>query len=229
MTGLLDDAVTLYSTEDWRVLRRISVTEPSAPRIVYRSLFNPDQHPAQPPPDTAMSVAFSHDGKFLAIGRISGTVLIIDLSAASAAPTMIEVYKVGNSSSVCALGFSPDGRFLGTGSGLRSDGLTRETESAEKAQENAPIKIWNMADHTLFASYPDRKVAAITQLSWSADSLFLAAGGDRTVRIFAPTNPTHEASVIKFDAPVLSVSFAPAGRSLAIAAGSAITIFSVRP
>lgn len=213
ITHQLGDAVTVYSDGNWAAPRRLSINNPPAPA----------QHLLE---DTALSVALSRDGRYLAVGRVSGTVLLFDLGDSSAPTRMIEVYD--SPFVVGALAFSPNGKYLATGLGLRADGLKRETESDAQALENAPIKIWRVVDCSLLKSYPDREIADVGQLSWSADDRFLAVAA-QGVRIIAPTYSNLDDAAIKFEEPVMSVSFAPQGLELAVATGSSVRIFNVHP
>jgi WD40 repeat protein len=210
LTGQANDPVTVYATREWTTLLRIPVVGPNSPV------------------DTAMALALSPDGKLLAIGLISGKVALVDLNHPQESPRTIVVYPSKFLLSVDALAFSPDGRSLATGSSGRMGRDAWKNDTADQALKLAPIKVWSMADTELLASYPGGAMAPIRQLSWSGDGRFLAvAASDRTAKIVTPADPSAPITAIPFDAPVFSVNFAPEGNSLAVAAGTSVTIFGV--
>ena len=195
LTRLSPAPVTLYSTRDWSILRKIEVTDPKYA-------------------DAPYSLAFSPDGGLLAIGVSSGKVFIFDLKQPEAVPSTLHVNRdlIG----VGSMAFSPDGRFLATGTVLPS-----------ASREPSPVKVWRVTDHELIVAYSG-PFASVGQLSWSVDGRYLAvAGGDHTVRVFSPTEPTREGAIVSLESAVMSVAFSPDGGSLAAAAGDAVTVLTL--
>jgi len=148
--------------------------------------------------DSATSVAFSPDGGTLAVGLISGQVKLFDLKHLDAAPSAITAYSGAPETGVESLSFSPDGRFLATGATVsigNSAMRTDETERNGTGRTQAPIKIWGVADHRVIAAYPG-DLAPVRELSWSADSRYLAAAaGDNKLRVFTPDQPDKPVAV----------------------------------
>jgi len=202
--------VNLYSTLDWSLVRRIPVTDTDTPL------------------QNAKSLAFSPDGGLLAIGLMGfGKVLLVDLRHPGAVPKVLHIYDRDHAVSIDSLAFSPDGQFLATGAGLKN-GPEHVKEPTDQALAHAPIKVWRLADQKLMAAYPG-STDPVRQLSWSSDGRFLAAAaGDDTARVFIPGGLPDEAAVAGFDQPVSSVAFSPAGYELAVASGTAITIFELK-
>jgi WD40 repeat protein len=201
--------VNVYSTHDWSLVRRIPID------------FASNRFGA------AMSVARSPEGGLLAIGRTGTTVRLVDLRDPEAAPEVLHVYDGDHAVGIVSLAFSPDGRFLATGSGA-INGRQDAVEPADQALAHAPIKVWRLVDQKLTAAFPG-PFTPVRQLSWSSDGRFLAAAaGDGTARVFSLGEPSDEATVVDFNAPVSSVAFSPGGYELAVASRDAITIFELK-
>lgn len=112
----------------------------------------------------------------------------------------------GHTGAVEFVAWSPDGSLLATTSdGLSSDDITP--------------RLWN-ADGTLFTDISAQPVA-VTGLSWSADSQFLAIGGsDGVVRIMDRAGTPSSTITVSNDdppAPVAAVAWSPEGDLLATA------------
>jgi WD40 repeat protein len=150
--------VTIYSTADWSILSSRVV---DARRKI-----------------TPTSLAFSADSNLLAVGLISGKVALLDWRHPEAPPTLLDVYRQ-NYRSIDSVTFSPDHTLFATGAGPQYVPKPRE-----QSGEDASLKLWNLADHSLTGSYSG-PLAPIDQLSWSPDGRYLAvAAGDHTLRVF---------------------------------------------
>jgi WD40 repeat protein len=194
--------VTVYSTRDWSIAQSIKMHEQ------LRDF------------DSAASLAFSTDGKTLAIGRISGRVSFHNLSDLNADPVFLDVYSPPHTINVGAMAYSPDGELLATGAVFA---LTIRPE-----QEHAPVKIWRVADNSLVRAYPG-DAFTVRQLAWSPDGRYLAAAmDDRAMRIYSP-DQADPIVVQKFGGEsVYSVSFSPDGQKLAVGTVSGVTIFQIQ-
>ncbi|HEX4427122.1 MAG TPA: hypothetical protein VH079_17115 [Terriglobales bacterium] len=193
--------VTVYSTQDWSIEQSIQIDRPKRP-------------------DTAIALAFSSDGKTLAIGRISGQISFHTVSDPNTDPAFVDIYTPLRAVNVGAVAYSPDGQFLATGA------LFGHTILAE--QEHAPIKIWRVADNSLVKVYAGEAVT-VHQLAWSPDGRYLAAAmDDRAVRIYSPDKADEPIAVQKFGSEIVySVSFSPDGHKLAVGAGDGASIFQL--
>lgn len=207
--------VTVYSTEDWSILRNSPISAP-----------HPGATLVGPPlvaPSMPTSVAFSPDSSLLAVGLLTGNVAFLNLRQSDTPTDPLPVYT--RSLSIYSLAFSPDGRFVATGAAIGAG-----SPPVQHPIEDASLKIWRTPGHELAVAYPGR-LAPVRQLSWSPDGRFLAAAtdGDHTLRVFSPAEPTREPSAAAFDQPLASGAFSPDGRLLAAAAGNAVTIFKLEP
>jgi WD40 repeat protein len=202
ITSLLPgQAVTLYAA-------------PSGGKVWVRAVSLPMPHS-----DGAMSVAFSPDGKHIAIGTTQGRILIFDLSEPGAAPESFAVYEAPPMIGVEAVAFSRDGSLLATGGGM----LIGVPQSGDGSSATAPVKIWNVKDHTLAAAHSG-SYTPVRALSWGSGNRLVATGGDRTLRLF---QGSRAADPVGFDKPLASARFSPDGNKLAVASGDAIRIFQV--
>lgn len=196
---LLGQPVTLYANKDWTIERSIPIGE----------------GPAHP--DGAMAVAYSPDGRTLAIGLLGGKVMLVDLSQPDAPVRTIEIYPVANLTGVQALAFSPDGKLLATGS---------TKPSVARGDATPGVEVRRVADGSVVAAHP-ASLAPIRQLVWSCAGRLVIAAGDDTLRIWSPVSPQHDLASVRLGGPVMAAAIAPDGRALAVAAGSELTVFSL--
>ncbi|MDC0347272.1 WD40 repeat domain-containing protein [Planctomycetota bacterium] len=118
-------------------------------------------------------------------------------SAETEAPTIGENTLSGHAGSVYSVSWSPDGRFLASGSGDRT------------------IKIWNAAtgreEKTLRGH-----TNSVRSVSWSPDGRTLASGSsDNTIKIWNAATGREEKTLSGHTNSVYSVSWSPDGRFLA--------------
>jgi WD40 repeat protein/beta-lactamase regulating signal transducer with metallopeptidase domain/uncharacterized protein YlxW (UPF0749 family) len=156
---------------------------------------------------TAEKVAFSPDGRLLAVARsgsarAGGHRLVIDapngqqvtLNSSATRGGKIAVWNLrtgalqhlltvpGNFPS--ALSFSPNGRILAAAGG-QGDSLGRKTQRHE-------IKLWNVQTGELVQALNDH-TGQITSLSWSPNGATLASGSqDKTVRLWPVLVPVSQ-------------------------------------
>lgn len=122
-----------------------------------RSLGQPGSNPVQ-------VVAYSPDGKHLAVGEISGNPQEITLVDPATGEVLSRLK--GHATGVNALAFSPDGQTLATA------GLDRT------------IKFWNLNDQTERATL-NEGVGCVRSISFSPDGNWLAyAGSDLTIKVW---------------------------------------------
>ena len=117
------------------------------------------------------SVAFSPDGKQAAAGSYDGTVKLWDISSGEATKTfratMPYLLKSGsNSGGVSSVAFSPDGKYIASGS---EDGTTRLWDISTGR------KIRTLAGHT----------SSVSSVAFSPDGKYIASGSyDKTIRLW---------------------------------------------
>ncbi|CAM3396469.1 PD40 domain-containing protein [Kibdelosporangium persicum] len=147
------------------------------------------------------ALAFSPDGRTLAVGSDGRTVRLWDV-AAPVHPVLLSE-TIGQA--IRALAFSPDGRTLATG-----------------GADNT-VRLWNVADpaHPEVLGPPiTGHTDAIRSVTFSPDGRTLAsASNDQTIRLWNVTDLTRPKALgpplARHTAPVYTVAFSPDGRTLA--------------
>jgi eukaryotic-like serine/threonine-protein kinase len=121
------------------------------------------------------SLAFSPNGKVLAVGDGQGFLLLYDRSAPGAPP----VSRRAHGLPVLSLAFSPDGEKLATGS-----------------SDETPILLWNVTDAAPLSRHFTGQVGDVWSLAFSADGKLLASGTrDGLVRFWNLTEPVPEETI----------------------------------
>jgi WD40 repeat protein len=120
------------------------------------------------------AVAFSPNGKTLALGNFDGTVQLLRMDRPSSQPIALS----GHKGSVTSMSFSPDGKTLASGS---YDGT---------------VRLWD-PDRTEAEPFVLTSGNAVQSVAFSPDGLRLAAGAlDGTLRVWQPSRP--DAAPIQF-------------------------------
>ena len=150
-------------------------------------------------PATALADAdFSPDGRFVA-GAGTGTNSTVQVWDVQ---TGIPVFTLRHDGPVLSVAFSPNGRFIGTGS---VDGTAR---------------LWNAADGQSLAVFKHPAGVSrgddVQMVSFSPDSTrFLTVGGDRFARLFDVSQPEKNPLLLNHRDQVNTARFSHSGRTIA--------------
>jgi len=144
------------------------------------------------------SVAFSPDGKILAVGEIKSAIKLYDSSTMKLMKTI-----PGRSSGVSSLVFCLDGTMLAVGYG------------------NGEVIVWNLDDCSKFVAFSDPEIKkgkaharSVQGLDISPDGTLLASAGDEVVRIWNVKTKTLQTSLWGHRQEVYTVAFSPDGTRL---------------
>jgi RNA polymerase sigma factor (sigma-70 family) len=140
---------------------------------------------------TVTCVAFTPDGKTIATGSFDRTIKLWDVATGKARTTLTE-----HKAPVTALAIAPDGKTLAT------------------ASFDMTVKLWDIAT----AKERDTLLGAANCLAFSPDGKELATGGnDATVKLWTVATAQERTALKGHKGPVLSLAFAPDGKTLAAA------------
>jgi WD40 repeat protein len=140
------------------------------------------------------AICFSPDGKFIASGRIDGTIKVWDLDG-----NLVSQFLQEHKSSINSLAFSPDGQLIVSGSAGGS------------------IRLWNL--HKLIRTF-DKYIRKENFVAFSPNGHLIASGSaDRTVRLWDLGGKQIGESFHGTRSAVSSVAFSPDGEL--IVSGSA--------
>lgn len=138
------------------------------------------------------SVAFSPDGKFLAVGDSSGMVQVWD-----AITRQVLYILPGHSSRIWSVAFSPDGQTLAT------------------VSRDKTIKLWRLSDgHCL--TILEGHLNTVGSVAFSPDGQTLATGSsDRTIKLWRLSDGYCLATLVGHSDWIGSIAFSPDGQTLA--------------
>ena len=143
-------------------------------------------------------VAFSPDGRLLAIASYAGTASLWD--PATGKHQQFLWGHTGFAGAVSSVAFSPDGRLLATA----YDGTAQLWDPATGEHQRT------LTGHT----------SGVSSVAFSPDGRLLAtASGDKTARLWDPATGEHQRTLTGHDDVVSSVAFSPDGRLLATGSG----------
>ena len=165
--------------------------------------------PGSPFADRVNALAFSPDGKFLAIGggepSRGGEIKIWDIQSgkttAQSAPVFAREFPNTHSDAVLALDFSADGKFLASGA---ADKIARVIELSS----GKVVKSFEGHTHHILG------------IAWSLDGRTLAtAGADSVVKVWDFTTGDRTKNIEGYDKEVTAVHFVGAGEQVITSSG----------
>jgi WD40 repeat protein len=179
------DDVLLYETSRGSLVRKLLI-----PRIpTAKFIWNYRKPPDLPSffADSPYSLAFSPDGKELAVGTMFGMVHFFSVKDGTLRGSL-EAYPGGLI--MCKeIAYSPDGRFIATG---------KYYNSTSKESDKITTDVWRVSDHKKIASlegevetFADVEMPShVSSLSWSPqdDTLVVADGGSLRVWQISESN-----------------------------------------
>lgn len=202
--SMLSHGVVLYTGDKW-----------ASPAVL-----SPDREHVE-------ALAFSRDGNRLAVGTVSRQLLLFDVGERKLLWKTLT--SENESLGVSAVAYSPDGRFIATGSGGPMGRRVWPGGQFEPDLSDHPLAIWDAATGNFVRGLPG-SAQEIRSLSWSDDGRFLAATqDDETVRFWAMDTPEKSPVELKLPKPVTSVAFAPGSLKFVVAANGSAFVGEIAP
>jgi WD40 repeat protein len=201
--------VALYSTGNWSKLADL----PESPKA-----FN--EQPG--------ALAFSGDGKFLAVCRLDGVVLIYDLSSRRVVQRINSFPDIGVGGAP-TIAFSADGTMIAVGSNELEVLHHLPNGGDEMIPAKNPVRLFHVKDASTVAVYSE-PFLGVGALAWSPDGRLVAfITGSRVLHLWNPFQPKISEWTKDLDDYAFSLAFSPDGRNLAADVGRNVKVFSVSP
>jgi WD40 repeat protein len=198
--------VTLYSTKSWS---KIAIL----PDVPKNAAERPDV------------LAFSNDGKFLAVGRVDNVVLIYDVNSRRPVHRFEPFPDVGG---VNAIAFSPDGTNIAIGTYATNANRFLPGGGVATGPAESSVRIFRIKDGARVAAYP--KPLIIEALAWRPDGrsvAFIGRPTPRALHLWEPFAPQLSERTIELNDGADSLAFSPDGQKLAVGVGQNLRIYTV--
>ena len=152
-----------------------------------------------PPKTIVFAVAFSPDGKLLAVACLDKCIYLYDTATGEQRAVLR-----GHTERVWSIAFSPDGKTLVSGSGEWS-----------KPTVPGEIKVWDVAAGKEKASLTGHQ-GLVFNVAFTPDGKRVASGSwDNTVKLWDPATGKEQATLKGHEGPVRAVVYSPDGKLLA--------------
>jgi hypothetical protein len=137
------------------------------------------------------------------------------LSPLSAQEPKLRAILKGHTSPVWCVAYSPDGRWLVSGSGPTIQLATPGGKTPASGSGDKTVKLWDMQTGKERATFKGHS-SLVSSVAFSPDAKLLASGShDKTVKLWDVQKGKEQATLKGHAAPVLSVAFSPDGKTLA--------------
>lgn len=208
--GGIYQPVVLYSTKDWS-----KVAEIASPRTTVA--------------DNAKVLAFSADGRFLAIG-LPYDVLIYSIPERRITLTVKAFTREDDGCCISGVAFNPDASEVAVATssfqgGDCAPGCRNTSVCCTRSTPKTPVKVLRVSDGTMVTSYPS-SLWQVWDMAWSPDGRFIAFVTGNALHLWNPLQ-RQETDTLALYKGAVSLAFAPNGHYLAATNGSYITVFEI--
>jgi WD40 repeat protein len=200
--------VLLYETSHGSLVRKLLIPRISTAKMIWNENRRKPLDIPSSLRDRPYSLAFSPDGKELAVGTTHGMVHFFSVKDMTLRSSL-EAYPGGLF--MCnAIAYSPDGRFIATGKAYSSD----LTES-----DKITTDVWRVSDHKKIASLEGEvetiagveMPSSVRSLSWSSKGDTLVVADGYSLRIWQISESGKELLFVQKLSGIYSTGYSPQG------------------
>jgi WD40 repeat protein len=201
--------ITLLSTNDWTPIAAL----PDRPKN---------------PVDVATRAAFSSDGKRLAVGAVSGVVLIYDVPSLRVVQRITAFHYPDDPGVIEWLAFNRDASLIAVGNGDFGSRTRLPNGEIRDVFPKELVRVFRTVDGARSVSDAEQLSSRVQGGAWGNSGIiaFVAAN---TLHLWDPSRSADPGSSMKLERGSVDLAFSPDGTRLAVPNGHYITIFSVAP